>query len=82
MATQGHVIIFLLAGLGLLGLHLLAKRQRKEGYSPFLTGTYSDIRGKSRFDICVDGCLEWLELPPFDRKVGYCIKGCVADYLR
>ena len=53
-----------------------------EGYRtiPFLTGSYSDLQGASRLDTCVDGCLGWLDLPPFDRKVGYCIKGCVRQF--
>lgn len=122
--SQKQVIIFLVAGLSLLGLHLALsgcnrskKKHRKEHYVdsidgyiqdsydgdgmvneggpayqlekgvvegfrsyPFLTGSYSDLQGASRLDMCIDGCLGWLDLPPFDRKVGYCIKGCVRQF--
>lgn len=131
--SQNQVLVFLIAGFGLLGLHLIlngcnSKKHRREryvdsidgyiqdsydgsglvhegwpdedsayrlekglveGYSPrrenfrsmpFLTGSYSNLEGASRLDVCIDQCLGWLDLPPFDRKAGYCIKGCVRQF--
>lgn len=47
----------------------------------FLTGTYSDLtRGETRLDICVNQCKDWLDLPPFEKKVGYCISDCVDHF--
>lgn len=146
MPPQNQVILFLIAGLTFLGLHLALKNPRRrrreyyvdsidgymqapydgsdmvneddpnssypyrddgftsamqvekgivEGYAstPFLTGTYADSRGifdtfgreshaykSSRLDMCIDECLGWLDLPPFDRKTGYCIKGCIRQF--
>ena len=60
------------------------RKKKKEEYtpdiSPFLTGTYQDISGKTRLDLCTDDCKGWLNLPPFDRHTKYCIRECVRTY--
>jgi len=60
------------------------RKKRKEEYRPMIvtpyTGTYSDIRGMSKLDLCVGKCQEWLDLPPFEDKTKYCIKQCIADF--
>jgi len=60
------------------------RKKRMEEYRPIIvtpyTGTYSDIRGMSKLDICVGKCQEWQDLPPFEHKTKYCVDQCIADF--
>lgn len=84
--SQSQTLLFLVAAASLVGLYVYLKRQRKkmEEYrpilAPFLTGTYQDIRGMSRLDLCVGKCQEWLDIPPFEDKTKYCINQCINDF--
>ena len=86
MAVSSSQVILLTITTGVL-LWLIMdhnRRKKKEEYtpdiSPFLTGTYQDISGKTRLDLCTDDCKGWLNLPPFDRHTKYCIRECVRTY--